>query len=262
MNLIVVRESDIWETDGQRFVSITDKRRISHIRHVLRAEVGKVLKLGIINSTQDTATVVAVDASRVDLRLSDAFLTHMPPATPLVDLVIGLPRPKTLDKFLQYAASIGVARIKLVCSSRVELDYLKSHQLEGDSLEKSLILGMEQGVSTFMPQVELFKSFGALERHLKNEAYCVKLIAHPNTTDTLGSLGINRHQHGPIMVAIGPEGGWTEKEVEFYEGLGFKPFNIGDRILRTEVAIVAIVAQLSLLLSDVTLRDGIPPAER
>ncbi|KAK1445158.1 ribosomal RNA small subunit methyltransferase E like protein [Babesia gibsoni] len=260
MNLIVVCDSDIRVENGEKYVTITDDRRVSHIRHVLRAEIGKELKLGIKNSTVDTATVVLIDKSRVELRLSPAFASHQQPKEPLVDLVLGLPRPKSLDKLLQYTTSIGVRRIKLVCSSRVELDYLKSHQLNDERIEESLTLGMEQGVTTFMPKVELFRSLGALQRNLKDDTYRIKLIAHPDTENTLGSLGIHKLDQGPILVAIGPEGGWVDSEVSFYKDCGFKPFNVGETILRTEVASVAILAQLKLLLSDTTLRGGLPKA--
>ncbi|GIX61179.1 RNA methyltransferase, putative [Babesia caballi] len=262
MNLILVRPEDVREEGGELRVRITDKRRLTHIRYVLKADVGKELKLGVVNSTLDTATVAAVDPGVVTLRLSSAFRSHCPPPEPVVDLVVGLPRPKSLDKLLQYAASMGVARIKLVCSSRVELDYLKSHQLEPGSLEQSLVLGMEQGVTTFMPQVQLFKSLGALQRDLEKEGPSFRLIAHPGTPDTLASLGAAEHRSGPVMVAIGPEGGWVEHEVGFYEGLGFRKFNIGERILRAEVAAVAVLAQLQLLLSDPALRRGQPAAVR
>ncbi|GBE58567.1 16S rRNA methyltransferase [Babesia ovata] len=274
MNLILVKRDDIREADGHMYVDITDKRRIAHIRYVLKADVGKELKFGVVNSTLDSATVTAVDPKVITLRLSDAFRCHKLPQQPVIDLVVGLPRPKSLDKLLQvkwacaghilmqYAASIGVARIKLVCSSRVELDYLKSHQLEPESIEHSLMLGMEQGVTTFMPDIQLFKSMGALQRDLDKSQYSLRIIAHPGTPETLGSLQIVQHESGPILVAIGPEGGWLESEVEFYENLGFKKFNIGERILRAEVAAVAILSQLQLLLTDPTLRRGLPPATR
>ncbi|CDR97421.1 RNA methyltransferase, putative [Babesia bigemina] len=244
------------------YVDITDKRRIAHLRYVLKADVGKELKFGVVGSTLDSATVTAVDPKVITVRLSEAFRSHQPPQQPVVDLVVGLPRPKSLDKLLQYAASIGVARIKLVCSSRVELDYLKSHQLEPESIEHSLMLGMEQGVTTFMPDIQLFKSMGALQRDLGKSQYSLRIIAHPGTPETLGSLQIVQHERGPILVAIGPEGGWLDHEVDYYEGLGFRKFNIGERILRAEVAAVAILSQLQLLLTDPTLRRGLPPATR
>ncbi|ORM40111.1 Ribosomal RNA small subunit methyltransferase E [Babesia sp. Xinjiang] len=256
MNLILVKADDIRDEGIDKFVDITDKRRVAHIRYVLKADVGKELRFGIVNSTLDTAIVTEVTPKVVTLKLSESFQRHQEPEEPVVDLVVGIPRPRSLDKLLQYSASMGVGCIKLVCSSRVELDYLKSHQLEPDNLEASLMLGMEQGVSTYMPRIELFKSMGALQRHLQQCPSGIRLIAHPGTDDTLGSLGITEHLIGPILVAIGPEGGWLDHEVDFYSSLGFMKFNIGERILRAEVAAVAIIAQLQLLLSDKILRRG------
>ncbi|GFE53541.1 16S ribosomal protein RNA methyltransferase [Babesia ovis] len=262
MNLLLVKQDDITEENGARYIEITDKRRTSHIKYVLKATVGKQLKCGIVGSTLDVATVTKVDNKSIRLQLSDRFREHCEPPVPVVDLVVGIPRPRSLDKLLQYCASMGVGRILLVCSSRVELDYLKSHQLEATCIEESLMLGMEQGVTTYMPRVEIYKSLGAFQRALEKEPDSLRLIAHPCTNDTLGSLGITQHQSGAILVAIGPEGGWLEHEVDFYAGLGFKKFNIGERILRAEVAAAAVVSQLQLLLTDVTLRNGNKPAVR
>ena len=46
------------------------------------------------------------------------------------------------------------------------------------------------------------------------------------------------------MVAIGPEGGWTDGEVDLLESKGFSRYSLGSRILRTDTATIAVIAQL------------------
>ncbi|AFZ81704.1 protein of unknown function DUF558 domain-containing protein [Theileria equi strain WA] len=263
MNLLLFRHSDILVIDDDLFVDVIDRVTLNHIVTVLRVSIGKELKVGIIGSKQGTARVVAIEKDRIRLQLYEEFKNLVSvPNRQLVDLVIGIPRPKSLDKLLQYSASIGVGKVNLVCSSRVELSYLNSHKLENEHIEKSLLLGLQQGVDTVVPEVKIFKSMGEYERESLSNLNALKLIAHPGSEDTLGSLGINKHIKGPIVVAIGPEGGWLDDEVDLYKRMGFKPFSITDRILRTEVAVVAILSQLSLLLNDKILRNGLEPANR
>ncbi|EDO08509.1 RNA methyltransferase family protein [Babesia bovis T2Bo] len=262
MNLLLLKPEELHHDEEGIYVDVTDKRKVSHIKYVLKATVGKQIRCGIVSSTIDVGTITCLSPQAITVRLSDKFLSDVPPERPLIDLVVGIPRPRSLDKLLQYSASMGVGRILLVCSSRVELDYLKSHQLEMQNIEESLLLGMEQGVTTYMPEVQIHRSLGSLQRSLEKEPMATRLIAHPGTEDTLGSLGITSHLSGPILVAIGPEGGWLDHEVDFYASLGFRKFNIGERILRAEVAAVAIISQLQLLLNDKVLRQGRDRATR
>ncbi|UVC54403.1 hypothetical protein MACJ_003945 [Theileria orientalis] len=263
MNLILIKPSEIITSKEGLKVEIRDKTTISHLKNVLKVNEGKTLKVGVVNSVQDYAIVEKVEEGSITLRLSDKFKANPPlMEKPPIDLVVGIPRPKSLDKLLQYSSSLGVGNIDLICSSRVEKSYLISHKLTRESIEQSVLLGLQQGVDTLMPEVEIFQSLGEYERKFVSKKYALKLIAHPDSLDTLGSLKLNAHAKGPILVAIGPEGGWLDHELEYYNKLGFVQFKLTDRILRTEVAAVAILSQLTLLLNDATLRNGLAPAVR
>ena len=72
-----------------------------------------------------------------------------------------------------------------------------------------------------------------------------RLVAHPVPEAPLavGSAGTAGQR---LVVAIGPEGGWIPFEVELLEAHGFQRFSLGPRILRVDVAVPYIVAQLEL----------------
>jgi hypothetical protein len=46
-----------------------------------------------------------------------------------------------------------------------------------------------------------------------------------------------------FVLAVGPEGGWIAAEVDMFKRAGFLPFNMGDKILRTETAVVGLLSQ-------------------
>ena len=47
-----------------------------------------------------------------------------------------------------------------------------------------------------------------------------------------------------LTLAVGPEGGWTDEEVELLEAHGFARYSLGPRILRTDTAVIALLARL------------------
>jgi 16S rRNA (uracil1498-N3)-methyltransferase len=51
---------------------------------------------------------------------------------------------------------------------------------------------------------------------------------------------------GTPLLAVGPEGGWTDDEVGLLESKGFGRYSLGPRILRTDTATIALIARLGL----------------
>jgi RsmE family RNA methyltransferase len=144
---------------------------------------------------------------------------------------------------LQAAASMGCKRLALVKSYRVEKSYLSSPFLKPGAMRAELLLGLEQGRDTVLPEVSVhatFKPFveDALEPLFPDTA---RLLPHPRA-----AVGLPAVDARPAVLAIGPEGGWTEYEAKELEARGFAPFSAGPRILRVDVAVPYLVGQLAL----------------
>lgn len=104
-----------------------------------------------------------------------------------------------------------------------------------------------------LPNIAVYKNFYhymnyVIDESLNlNESYCV--IAHPPDTDqsdrsvdtqlsnVLSRLHANSSQKKRIVIAVGPEGGWEEDEVMSFEEKGFHRVSLGQRILRTDIAV-------------------------
>jgi RsmE family RNA methyltransferase len=219
-------------------------RQAAHVLQVIRPEVGDRLQIGLVGGRMGTGQVLALQPGEVVLRAS---LDREPPPRSPVDLLVALPRPKILRKVLQAAASMGVARLLLLGSYRVEKSYFASPLLAPAALEEELRLGLEQGRDTIRPQVEVrrfFKPF--VEDEL--EGFCGaahRLLAHPTTSCGLASLVPSSER---AVIAIGPEGGWTPYEAEQLAARGFAPFSLGPRALRVDVAVSFALGQAELWL--------------
>lgn len=223
---------------GETTIHVGD-RRFAHLRDVIGLEVGKVLKAGIVDGPIGRATITAFDEVHVEFTLA---LDDTPPQLPIA-LVLAIPRPKVLSRTIEIAASFGVRRIDLTNAWRVDKSYLGSPRLEPQALTLAARIGAEQGGTTRLPTLEVHRRLmPLLDRPGGWPGTC--LIAHPGApfVETLPSPS------GPITLAIGPEGGWIQREVDTFTERGFRPISLGTPILRVEAAVAALLGQLLVRL--------------
>lgn len=242
MNLLLLEP---WElgSDGR---AVVGGRRAAHLVRVVGVRPGDALRVGVVRGGMGTARVVAIAGDRAELVVE--ALEPRPP--PTVELVLAVPRPKALARSLETAASFGVARIDLVNAWRVEKSYFSSHRLDPARLRAALLVGCEQGMTTWLPDVEVHPLLVPfLERVLAPRLAAaperVALLAHPPAARPI-ETALPRGAETPLVVAVGPEGGWIDREVESFASLGFVPVTLGAPILRVEAAIAALLAQLTL----------------
>jgi RsmE family RNA methyltransferase len=103
---------------------------------------------------------------------------------------------------------------------------------------------MQSGTSA-LPRLETRRNFRAFVRDEMDEAFPTanRVVAHPYGASARGASAADG---GRLLLAVGPEGGWTDEEVELLESRGFARYSLGRRILRTDTALVALVARLCL----------------
>ncbi|MCK9296059.1 MAG: 16S rRNA (uracil(1498)-N(3))-methyltransferase [Desulfobulbaceae bacterium] len=241
MNIILI---DPAEVKNNR-VTLRD-RRSDHIRNVLGAACGDTLRTGLINGPMGTSTVIAIAGDAVELATSH----HGPlPDRPAIDLILALPRPIMLKRIFSQAATFGVRKIYLINASRVEKSFFSASLLAEHNYYPLLLRGLEQAIDTMVPEVSIHKRFRPFIEDLLPQAISnclVRLIAHPGPFPFLPQTVALPLEHRAVM-AIGPEGGWVEFEIDMFRAAGFQPFAMGPRILRVDSAVPALLAQLNLL---------------
>ena len=232
MNLLLVDADEI----AGGTVVLTG-RRADHLRDVLGVTPGAVIKAGVIGGPIGTATVTSVDGATIAVQLSIAG--DPAPIWP-VELVLALPRPKVLTRVIEAAASFGVARIALTNAWRVDKSYIDSPRLEPDALALATRIGAEQGGSTHLPPIAVHRRFMEM---IGRGWSGTRVVAHPGAPPIESVV----HGPGPTALAIGPEGGWIQREVDTFVANGFAAVSLGVPILRVEAAVAAALAQLLLL---------------
>jgi 16S rRNA (uracil1498-N3)-methyltransferase len=234
MNLILLFAEDFVE-DGR--VRLTG-RRLRHVTEVHRAAAGDTLVVGVANGGIGSGLVTRLDADALEMQV---VIDRDPPVKLPLTLVLALPRPKVLNRVLASAASMGVARICLLNAWRVEKSYWHSPRLHDDNVLLQRVLGLEQARDTVLPPVTLHRLFRPfVEDELPSLLEGTRaLVAHP-----VAEMVCPRAVHEPVTLAIGPEGGFIEAEVESLRRVGFAPVSLGERILRVETAVASIVGRL------------------
>ena len=239
MNLLIF-EGD--ELQGRRLT--LSGRRAKHLLKVLRVEPGDTVRVGMVNGPVGSGVVVALEAKEVVLEVT---LEHKPSCDFHIELILALPRPIMLQRILKQATVLGVRRFYLIRSRRVEKSFFQSPVLAPDKIRELLVEGMEQGMDTWLPEVSIHKQFKPFAQEVLPQLDGTGIIAHPRVETSLGALDVPGKERKPLLLAVGPEGGWNDFELDMFADQGFIPFTMGKRILHVDTATVALLAQLQLL---------------
>jgi len=234
VNLLLLDAADFVADDR---VLLRD-RRLTHLQQVHRAEAGEQLRVGRVGGNMGSGQLLRLDAREAELQVS---FDQPPPAKLPVTLLLALPRPKMLRRVLQTVAAMGVPRLVLLNSYRVEKSFWQTPFLEPAAIHEQLILGLEQARDTVLPEVIIEKRFKPFveDRLPQLAAGTLGLVGHPGDF-----AHCPRAVTEPVTLAIGPEGGWIPYEVDKLAAAGLQPVQLGERILRVETAVSALLARL------------------
>lgn len=233
MNLILLSEDDF--IAGNR--ALLHDRRFQHIAQIHHSTVGDTVRVGVIDGLTGVGTIRAIDDRQVDIEVS---LDTPPPEKLPLTLLLALPRPKMLRRIFRSVAELGVEKLIIINSYKVEKSFWSSPALEADTVKRHLIDGLQQARDTRLPAIEFKRRF---KPFVEDELPALvrdgqALVAHP------GGAGVSATTASRTILAIGPEGGFIDYEVDKFRQAGFGILNLGPRIYRVENAISYTIGKL------------------
>jgi len=235
MNLIILSKSDF--TEGTERVQIQD-HRLEHIRNVNKPSIGDELRVGLSNGKIGCGRITRIEEGRIEM---DVVLDRKPPAPLQLTLISAMVRPRVFKRIISQVTAMGIKKIIVINSYRVEKSFWKSPVLEKESLNKYLIRGLEQGQDTIVPEVlirPLFKPF------VEDELPDIIKGTHPFVAHPYASEQCPSNIGSPVTLAVGPEGGFIPYEVEKLIECGFSAVHLGERTLHVESAISGLISRL------------------
>ena len=238
MNRILLEPDEIGP-DGR---AILGGARAEHIRNVLKGTVGQPLKTGVVGGRIGRAVIEDVSDEGIGIRC----VHEEHPLEPWCDLILAPPRPRVMKRLLPQLATLGVRRIFLVGAEKVEKAFWGAQLLKPEIYRPLLIEGLMQGaVSTALPTIHQVKNMrrwiGSADFVQDFQSQPTRIVAHPYPY-LEGTVPTNPSGTVPVF-AIGPEGGWTDAEIAMLEDHGFVRYGLGERILKTETATIALLSR-------------------
>jgi RsmE family RNA methyltransferase len=208
--------------------------RALHLTGVLRRAEGDLFDAGIVNGPRGKGLVLSIGPAGISFRFT---ATSVPaPAEPL-HLLLALPRPQTARKILGEATTLGVASLRFFISEKGERAYASSTLWKSGAWRRHLLEGAAQAFDTRIPEV----------MHAPTLADAIASLPTPFARIALDNYEATRRLtpvagDGPLVLAFGPERGWSAAERTLLRGASFEVAHLGTRVLRTETAVVAAVA--------------------
>ena len=139
----------------------------------------------------------------------------------------------------------------------VEKSFFHSPVLGPEKMKSLLLDGLEQAMDTRLPEVSVYHRFKPFIEDIVPTLAGVGLLAHPAATDSMSVVlkdnRMNRSENNrdegkqQILLAVGPEGGFSDYECRQFLRQGFTMVTMGPRILHVDTAVVALLAQILLL---------------
>jgi 16S rRNA (uracil1498-N3)-methyltransferase len=214
--------------------AILEDEETRHLVQVLRKKTGDTLHLTDGLGRLMTAEIVEIGKKNATLQIITETRAHNKPS---FELHVAIAPTKNIDRFewfLEKATEIGITEITPIFCQRSERNVIKPERLKG-----ILLSAMKQSLKTYLPILNPATDFsGFLKKNTKDGAQ--KFIAYCNDPQTpfLGNVYTKGEN---ALICIGPEGDFSEKEVDAAKTQGFLGISLGKSRLRTETAGVVAV---------------------
>ncbi|MGH0053697.1 MAG: 16S rRNA (uracil(1498)-N(3))-methyltransferase [Sphaerochaetaceae bacterium] len=219
-------------------LSIKDPRA-HHIKKILHLEEGDTFLAGVINQNTGTACITRMDENMMTFtyEVDDIRTSLLYPVTLLVAQV----RPISMRRILRESVSLGVGSLILSTTDTAEKSYAQATLYTSGEYQKILIDGAMQsgqsGVSSVQFSSSIQDAFSLLPKNAER-------IVLDNVWDGIPLSTLSFHQKQHVVLAIGGERGFSDRERNLFASNDFRFATLGNRILRTETACSAGIAVL------------------
>lgn len=213
-------------------------REARHLADVLRARPGDAVTVFDGKGLEGRAVIRSIEGGVIELEVTETWPARREAPVPVV-LYVALLKGDKLADVVRAATELGVTRIVPLVSVHAVAKEMGEGKLL--RLRRIALEAAKQSERTTVPEVLAPIPLGAIPPVEQG------FVAHPGSSVRVREvLDLNQ----PVALATGPEGGFSEAEVQTLLERGFTPVTLGRRILRAETAPLA-------LLSLVTAGEGL-----
>ena len=205
-----------------------------HLVHVLRYTIGSELKITDGKGKLANCKINSISKKKCVVEIvSTEFFKN--PQTPISIAIAPTKNRERLEWFLEKATEIGVSEIRFIQTQHAE-----KWNLNIERINKVLVAAIKQSNQFWLPAIQPVVTF---EKMLQLPNFEQKFICH-NLSSATEQLINCAKPNLKTLIAIGPEGGFSETEISSALNNNFKPVLLGNNRLRTETAGMVAVATL------------------
>jgi 16S rRNA (uracil1498-N3)-methyltransferase len=204
-----------------------------HLIRALRARVGQEFDIAT-GATVRRGRIVTIEDGRVEFELGEEVPAA---AIPNVTLLLAVFKFDRMEWAIEKCTELGVSRIVPVIARRTDAHLASAATKRAERWRRIALQSSEQSRRAAPPEITdamKFPAATALPGHLR--IVLAESEKQTSLRDVLDSAD------GEILLAIGPEGGWAEDELQLFQKAGWTCASLGSTILRAETAAIAAVA--------------------
>lgn len=206
-----------------------------HAVHVLRMTNGQLLHINDGSGNLFKAKIVEAHPKKTKVELLERVQTKTVPRH--VHIAIGITRQADrLEWFVEKATEVGVKQITLLVTQNTA-----RHKLNHDRLNKIAVSALKQSGNVFLP---IISAPTPLKQFVQQPNDHLKLVCTATHDNDIKSV-LGNHQN--VIALVGPEGDFTDNELQLAIENNFKPVSLGPYRLRTETAALTAACALTLL---------------
>jgi len=206
-----------------------------HLMHVLRKNPGD--QVSLFDGTGTEATAIIATTNRTSVELSVLETTSATNETRFrVDLATAVPKGERFRWLVEKATELGIHRLSPLLTTR---GIVQPQRGKLEKMRQTVIAACKQsGRSRLMELAPLTR----WENFIANVSEGTEFFLADPRGEAAGQAAGNRASDQPTLLAVGPEGGLTEMEIELAVHVGARLVSLGSHTLRVETAALAMAA--------------------
>ncbi|MGE5322778.1 MAG: RsmE family RNA methyltransferase [Actinomycetota bacterium] len=204
-----------------------------HLFRVLRAQAGQQFDIAA-DGVLRVGTITLATSDKVEFHLGEEVRSQ---ALPQIDVFLSVFKFDRMEWALEKLTELGVAQIVPVIATRTAQHLAKAGEARVERWRKIAREASQQARRIAPPEIAAPVPISAVARERDSSA-----IVLSEVEDSVSLKAVVAACRPPLALAFGPEGGWTQEELEQFRRAGWKPASLGQTILRAETAAIAAVA--------------------
>jgi 16S rRNA (uracil1498-N3)-methyltransferase len=207
-----------------------------HLIRVLRARVGQEFDIAT-GAVVRRGRVVAVHNGRVEFELGEEVsAAHIPRVT----LLLAIFKFDRMEWAIEKCTELGVSRIVPVIARRTDAHLASAAGKRAERWRRIALQAAEQSRRTAAPEIADPVKLQAVVS--ESASASLRIVLSESEEQTLLREVLTPNSEGEVVLAIGPEGGWADDELQLFQKVGWISASLGPTILRAETAAIAATA--------------------